>query len=313
MFRRDAPARVRNSITADCPRGRQLPVGAERGVADRLPVGVAVDPQDPVDAGRDPRRHLLQRSAPAARSSAWPSGSRLAEPEANSSSDWNTKRSPTTRRSGRSPSALLQPAEEFRAVLLQLLDALGQRLGQLASSPAILSLLRRRPGSRRLRAADPGRFDFLGDACPPCRCAQPRHLRLRQAATAARMGEPRSAAAAHRRQLRAAAVRPRSTARSAASRSSPAPLLADPATLEPRVASRLLCNPASSCRSASASSRRWRPAPPALACAGLRGREIGLRTARVSLQRRARAGEVGHFFSSERALLRLAPLADLAP
>src|SRR6476469_1959834 len=44
----------------NCPGGRELPIGAERGVANRRPVGMAVDTQDPVDAGRDPRRYFFQ-------------------------------------------------------------------------------------------------------------------------------------------------------------------------------------------------------------------------------------------------------------
>ena len=68
----------------DRPRRRQLPVRAERRVADRLPVGVAVDPQDPVEprAGSAPRPPpacgRAGAAAPGPRGRGWPSRRRTA-------------------------------------------------------------------------------------------------------------------------------------------------------------------------------------------------------------------------------------------
>ena len=55
-----------------------------------------------------------------------PSGVMVAWPEGNSTSDWNTKRSPTTRMSLRSLQKLAQAAEEVGAVALQLLHLAGE-------------------------------------------------------------------------------------------------------------------------------------------------------------------------------------------
>ena len=72
-------------------------------------------------------RDLLQRLRPPAAAAPWRRRLRSALPGANSTSDWKTKRSPTTRMSGRSPSTCAQPAEEFRAIARQLLDLAGER------------------------------------------------------------------------------------------------------------------------------------------------------------------------------------------
>ena len=124
------------------------------------------------------RAATSSRVGPAARSSAWPCGSELAEPEANSSSDWKTNRSPTTRRSGRSPSACCSwPKNSER----------------YCSSSSTLRASARRPAWRRARRSCPA-------ACRPwsrrlASISLSWSISRRSARSAARRGSSAAAAA----------------------------------------------------------------------------------------------------------------------
>ena len=92
---------------------------------DRARVGVAVDPHDPRDVGRNLLLELHERAGDAVELAA-PPASAIAWPAGNSTSDWKTKRSPTMRMSAVAED-LAQAAEEVGAVARQLLHPLGER------------------------------------------------------------------------------------------------------------------------------------------------------------------------------------------
>ena len=111
----------------DRARGGQLPVRA----------GTAASRSGACRCGRRPAAPMgcragsasrARRGAPASlSSSAIASGFRIAWPRSKNTSDWNTKRSPTMRMSGRLPRICAQAAEEVGAVAGELLHPLRQR------------------------------------------------------------------------------------------------------------------------------------------------------------------------------------------
>src|SRR4051812_6281521 len=124
----------------DRSRRRQLPVRAERGTPDRLPVRVPVHAQDPVELWRDARRHLLQRVRELAQLAL---AFRIERGRARREQQFGLEYEPVADHAqiGAVAQRLAQPPEEFRAVFLQLLDLAYQRLAQLRIQPLNLLLL----------------------------------------------------------------------------------------------------------------------------------------------------------------------------
>ena len=173
-LRRDAPAR--SDIAR--PRSRAPPTGPSwcgTAAGDRPHVGVAVDAQHPGDLLRESCWSSSISAAAILSSSARPSGLSTAWPVSKNTSDWNTKRSPTTRISGRLPRMARSRAEEVGAVARQLLHALGQRdvepLAEIGDARLRILVALLRDVERRFERAElaPQRGDLLVE-----------HLDLRQ-------------------------------------------------------------------------------------------------------------------------------------